>query len=206
MNSITQTSCFYQTTTLFHVRPLDTWQRLILRCCLEPLTLAEIAAYTGLRLSSVIWLLESLERRGLVTTVSAPDETIWQVSAESAPLPSLSRLAWRRLAARTRRAFEHLFFTRSLDVSDGPMTAWDAMRDGPPVIDVWNLRCMVSRWVWPEEDKAYTIEHAVNWQELEAQAEIAVNAQGGAANISGIYRCPVDLAAQAIFAPHANVL
>ncbi len=65
-----------------------------------------------------------------------------------------------------------------------------------PLIRVWDRHAAVSRYVWSTPDDV-TIEHAINWEELEPQAIEAVQAQGGTVNQDLTYPCPPDLVAQA---------
>ncbi|MBC7233112.1 MAG: hypothetical protein H5T68_07740 [Chloroflexi bacterium] len=73
------------------------------------------------------------------------------------------------------------------------------MREPLFVIDVWNCRAVVSKRkdLGPNE---WTYEPATNWEDLEPDAIEAVEAQGGAINISGLYHCPLGLLERAIFA------
>ena len=64
-----------------------------------------------------------------------------------------------------------------------------------PLIQVWNGRAAVSRYVWSTPDEV-TIEHAINWEELEPQAIAAVEARGGTVHHDATYPCPADLVAQ----------
>jgi len=66
------------------------------------------------------------------------------------------------------------------------------------VIDVANGRAIVSQKV----DGGFGLleySAAVNWQELEERAAAAVEADGGAINISGQYPCPAELAEAAVW-------
>jgi len=66
------------------------------------------------------------------------------------------------------------------------------------VINVSNCRAAVSRKELTAS--GYRIRHADNWQDLERAAQKAIEKQGGAINISGIYPCPDNLARRATFA------
>ena len=67
------------------------------------------------------------------------------------------------------------------------------------LINVWNVRAFVARREWSEGDKGYVVVPASNAEELEQDAIEAIEAQGGARNISGQYDCPSALAARAIW-------
>lgn len=64
------------------------------------------------------------------------------------------------------------------------------------VINVWNGRAGVARYEAVGE-YAWTYRVASNWEALEDEAMEAVYAQGGAANLSGLYFCPASLASKA---------
>ncbi len=64
-----------------------------------------------------------------------------------------------------------------------------------PLIRVWNGRAAVSRYVWSTPTDV-TIEHAINWEDLEPEAVAAVLAHGGTLEHDRTYPCPPDLAAQ----------
>jgi len=65
------------------------------------------------------------------------------------------------------------------------------------VISVSNCRAQVCACI-PNE-RGWTLVPAENWEELEEEAIEAVEAQGGAINISGFYHCPAELADKAVF-------
>lgn len=69
-----------------------------------------------------------------------------------------------------------------------------------PVISVADGRATVGRWQ-PDPTGGASFQAARNWHELEARAAEAVEDAGGAQNLSGLYPCPADLAARAIW-PH----
>jgi hypothetical protein len=69
-----------------------------------------------------------------------------------------------------------------------------------PVISVADGRATVGRWQ-PDPTGGASFQAARNWHELEARAAEAVEDAGGAQNLSGLYSCPADLAARAIW-PH----
>lgn len=73
------------------------------------------------------------------------------------------------------------------------------MFKGEIVINVWSMRAAVSKWFFSQVDGGYSLEQASNWQELEQEAIDAIDEQGGSVNISGQYRCPVELAEKAVF-------
>lgn len=66
------------------------------------------------------------------------------------------------------------------------------------VISVADGRATVGRWQ-PDPTGGATFQAARNWRELEAAAAGAVEDAGGAQNLSGLYPCPADLAARAIW-------
>ncbi len=65
-------------------------------------------------------------------------------------------------------------------------------------IRVWNCRAAVCRWA-PSGANSQRCEMASNWEQLEKQALQALECQGGAMNLSGLYFCPPQLAEQAEF-------
>lgn len=67
-----------------------------------------------------------------------------------------------------------------------------------PVISVANGRATVGRWQ-PDPTGGASFQAARNWYELEARAAEGVEDAGGAQNLSGLYPCPADLAARAIW-------
>jgi len=64
-------------------------------------------------------------------------------------------------------------------------------------IDVRNARAYVSRK--RGSDSSWTHEPCVNWQALEALAGRAVEDAGGSITLSGIYPCPDELSALALW-------
>jgi len=60
-------------------------------------------------------------------------------------------------------------------------------------IDVWNCRARLSRW------QGDTLLEAENWRELEDEAIEAIEAFGGAVNLSGLYPCPAELAEKGVW-------
>jgi hypothetical protein len=56
----------YIATTLLHVRPFDALQIDLLHCCQTPLSLHALSAQMRLSPASIIWLLSSLARHGMV--------------------------------------------------------------------------------------------------------------------------------------------
>jgi hypothetical protein len=74
------------------------------------------------------------------------------------------------------------------------------MEIGKVIISVRDMRALVCRYTAvPDKPNAIGMEAAENWQELTEAAAEAVDAQGGAMNISGHYVCPEDLAERARF-------
>jgi hypothetical protein len=71
------------------------------------------------------------------------------------------------------------------------------MEIGQVIISVRDMRALVCRYTGTPEQ--ISMEAAANWQELTEAAAEAVEAQGGAMNISGHYVCPEELAARARF-------
>jgi hypothetical protein len=71
------------------------------------------------------------------------------------------------------------------------------MEIGKVIISVRDNRALVCRYTGTPE--AIEMEAAANWQELQEGAQAAVEAQGGALNLSGHYACPEELAARARF-------
>lgn len=67
------------------------------------------------------------------------------------------------------------------------------------LIDVRDLRAFVTRRQWSAADRGYVFVPASNAEELEQDAIEAIEAQGGARNISGQYDCPSALAARGIW-------
>jgi len=65
------------------------------------------------------------------------------------------------------------------------------------VISVSNCRCQVGRWL--SQGRVLSFQPASNWQELEADAQQAVEQAGGAINLSGVYDCPGTLAQRAVW-------
>lgn len=78
-----------------------------------------------------------------------------------------------------------------------PGWPFDWPRDGLVIISVWNGEAKVARW--RSRGERFFLEPAKNAEELAAQAEVAVYAQGGALNWSGHYDCPEELAAKAVW-------
>jgi transcriptional regulator with XRE-family HTH domain len=74
-----------------------------------------------------------------------------------------------------------------------------ALVDASITISVQDCRAAVSRRV-DGPGGSYTYERAANWVELEDDAIVAIQEAGGAVNISGHYRCPVELARRAVWA------
>lgn len=72
-----------------------------------------------------------------------------------------------------------------------------SMLPGQVFISVWNCRAVVSRYARAEG--GVTSEAAANWEALEDAAVEAVEAQGGAHNLSGHYACPPELAERAMW-------
>jgi len=68
------------------------------------------------------------------------------------------------------------------------------------VIRVWDCRAVVSRRV-DAGPNAWTYEPVANWQDLEAEAIEAVEAQGGAVNMSANYPCTPGLVERIVKAP-----
>jgi hypothetical protein len=66
------------------------------------------------------------------------------------------------------------------------------------VIDVWNCRAAVSKRI-DLANGSWGYQPARNWEDLEADAIEAVEAQGGTINVSGLYLCPLGLVERAIF-------
>lgn len=66
------------------------------------------------------------------------------------------------------------------------------------IINVWNVRAAVSRRR-DEPGGAWSYEPAQNWEALEADATEAVEGAGGWITMSGLYPCPPDLAARAVW-------
>jgi hypothetical protein len=75
------------------------------------------------------------------------------------------------------------------------------MRAGTTFISVWNCRAAVSRYE-TARGGALTFSLASNWETLEDDAIKAVEAHGGAINLSGHYSCPAELAERAEFPSH----
>ena len=69
-----------------------------------------------------------------------------------------------------------------------------SMYPGVVFINVWDCRAAVSRYA-PVKGGMST-EAAANWEALEDEAIEAIEAQGGAYNMSGHYVCPPELAAR----------
>lgn len=69
---------------------------------------------------------------------------------------------------------------------------------GSMAISVRDCRAVVSRRVDLPRGR-WTYEAADNWEDLESDAIDAVEAQGGAVNMSSIYRCPLALFERAEF-------
>jgi hypothetical protein len=72
------------------------------------------------------------------------------------------------------------------------------MTPGTVFVNVWNVRAAVSRVVAVRG--GISSEPATNWETLEDDAIEAIEAQGGAVNLSGWYHCPPELAARAEWA------
>ena len=68
---------------------------------------------------------------------------------------------------------------------------------GAVFINVWNCRAVVARY--ESAEGGVTWASAKNAEDLEDEAVEAVEAQGGAVNMSGHYACPLELAAKASF-------
>jgi hypothetical protein len=71
------------------------------------------------------------------------------------------------------------------------------MEIGKVIISVRDGRALVCRYTGTPEE--ISMEAAENWQELQEEAQEAVEAQGGAMNSSGHYGCPEELAEKARF-------
>jgi len=69
-------------------------------------------------------------------------------------------------------------------------------------IKVWNCRAAISRRV-DLANGGWTYEAAENWEDLEAAAIEAIEAAGGAVNMSGLYPCPPELAERACWKEQA---
>ena len=69
---------------------------------------------------------------------------------------------------------------------------------GKIFINVWNCSASIARWMFVGSNLTWIA--AKNAEQLEDEAEAAVEAQGGAVNMSGHYACPEELAVRAIFA------
>jgi hypothetical protein len=65
-------------------------------------------------------------------------------------------------------------------------------------ISVWNCRAVVSRRR-DHADGTWSFVPCANWEELEEEALEAVEAVGGAMNLSGLYPCPPELAEKGIW-------
>jgi hypothetical protein len=76
-------------------------------------------------------------------------------------------------------------------VPDGP----ESPTHPAPVIRAWAGHAAVSRYTWVTPDELL-IERAINWEALEADAIVAVTAQGGTLDADQTYPCPLELAAR----------
>ncbi len=73
---------------------------------------------------------------------------------------------------------------------------FDLPQHHEPLISVRDGRAVVSRYVVLTQ-ASFTYESATNWEDLEPVATNEVFDQGGATNMSGLYRCSSALAEQA---------
>lgn len=67
---------------------------------------------------------------------------------------------------------------------------------GVVFVDVWNMRATVAQF-YALPDGSIGRRYAINGEDLAEDAAQAVNDQGGALNVSGLYHCPPELAARA---------